>query len=627
MKRSINRILSVCLVLSLISVSPLAAQNMLVYHVVGKVVQYHQGKSTPLVMKSRINENTEINIPYGGKVELIDEKESKRITLTKAGHGTIKKMIASNDNSITKISNSYLAYVKKQMNNSGLTSKQRYTDFATVTRELDSVKAEKKKKPASFREQFDDFSNQSRKKYDSFRAECNKKYTDFVRQAWEKMGQSEPVSAPKDQEVRPEVKPVQHDTDRFYLLKRRRVKLQGEIKLAKAIESPKPQPQPVEPIVEVEQTPEEEIYSDMPFQFYGTELHIRLDESKRINLGKISPDRVADVLQHFSTKTYDNLLFDCLKIRKERKLCDWAYLLMLKELTDQFCGPGTNEAALLLGYLYYQSGYKVRFGHDDNRIYVLVASDHVIYGRGPYVIEDQFFYPIENVTGFLYICKAPFPKERTLSLYIPEQPVLDHNDDEGRTITSKFYPEISVKVKINKNLLDFYENYPSSQIDDNFLTRWAMYANTPMDSSVQAQIYPVLREKLKGLSELEAANRLLDLVQNGFKYEYDDKVWGGDRAFFAEESLHYPFCDCEDRSILYTRLVRDLLGLDCALVYYPGHLATAVKFTELPDGTYYTTKNDGVNYTICDPTYINAPVGEPMKQYKDTAPQLIRLKK
>ena len=112
MKRCINRILSVCLLLSLISISPLAAQNLLVYHVVGKVMQYHQGKSTPLVMKSRINENTEINIPYGGKVELIDEKESKRVTLTIPGHGTIKKMIANNDKSVTKLSNSYLAYVK-----------------------------------------------------------------------------------------------------------------------------------------------------------------------------------------------------------------------------------------------------------------------------------------------------------------------------------------------------------------------------------------------------------------------------------------------------------------------------------------------------------------------------------
>lgn len=626
MKRCINRILSVCLLLSLISISPLAAQNLLVYHVVGKVMQYHQGKSTPLVMKSRINENTEINIPYGGKVELIDEKESKRVTLTIPGHGTIKKMIANNDKSVTKLSSSYLAYVKKQMSNNGLTSKQRYTDFATVTRAVDSVKKEKKK-PASFRDQFNDFAKQNREKYESFRAECNKKYTDFVRQAWEKMEQSEPVVAPEDQRIRPQVLPVQPKTDRFYLLKRRRVKMQEEIKLPKAIESPQPQPQPVEPIIEVEQTPEEEIYCDMPFQFYGTELHIRLDETKRINLGEISPDRVADVLQHFSTKTYDNLLYDCLKIRKERKLCDWAYLLMLKELTDQFCGPGTSEAALLLGYLYYQSGYKVRFGHDDKRIYLLVASDHVIYGRAPYIVNGQFFYPIEDVPGFMYICKAAFPKERTLSLNISEQPTLDRNDDEGRTITSKLYPDLSVKVTINQNLLDFYESYPTSYIDDNLLTRWAMYANTPMDSSVQAQIYPVLREKLKGLSEVEAANRLLDFVQNGFVYEYDDEVWGGDRAFFAEETLHYPYCDCEDRSILFTRLVRDLLGLDCALVYYPGHLATAVKFSELPDGTYYTTTNDGLNYTVCDPTFINAPVGLPMDIYKDTAPQLIRLRK
>lgn len=625
MKRRINKILSISLLLALLCASPLAAQDLMVYHVVGNVMQYHQGKSVPLVMKARVSENTEINIPYGGKLELIDEKGSKRITLTIPGHSTIKKMIANNDKSVTKLSNSYLAYVKKQMSNSGLTSKQRYTDFATVTRAVDSVKQEKKK-PASFRDQFEAFSKQNREKYESFRAECNKKYTHFVRQAWEKMGQSEPVAAPEDQHVRPAPKPVEHATDRFCLLKKRRLRLQREISVPKEVEQPKPQPQPVEPIVEVEQTPEEEIYCDMPFQFYGTELHIRLDESKRVNLGKISPDRVADVLQHFSTKAYDNLLYDCLKIRKERKLCDWAYLLMLKELTDQFCGPGTNEAALLLGYLYYQSGYKVRFATDDNRIYLLVASDHIIYGRGPYIIDDHYFYPIEDVTGYLFICKAAFPKERTLSLYISDQPVLDHNDDEGRTITSKFYPDLSVNVKINQNLLDFYDSYPASYIDNDLLTRWAMYANTPMDSSVQAQIYPVLREKLKGLSEVEAANRLLDFVQNGFVYEYDDKVWGGDRAFFAEETLHYPYCDCEDRSILYSRLVRDLLGLDCALVYYPGHLATAVKFTEMPDGTYYTTK-DGVNYTVCDPTNIDAPVGLPMEQYENTTPQLIRLKK
>ena len=89
-------------------------------------------------------------------------------------------------------------------------------------------------------------------------------------------------------------------------------------------------------------------------------------------------------------------------------------------------------------------------------------------------------------------------------------------------------------------------------------------------------LYTPLREQLAGLDKKEAAERLLNFVQTAFVYEYDEKVWGHDRAFFAEETLFYPYCDCEDRSILFSRLVRDLLGLDAVLVYYPGHLATAV---------------------------------------------------
>lgn len=77
-----------------------------------------------------------------------------------------------------------------------------------------------------------------------------------------------------------------------------------------------------------------------------------------------------------------------------------------------------------------------------------------------------------------------------------------------------------------------------------------MYANTPMSEDVKRQIYPDLKAAINGCDQLTAVNKLLNFVQTGFEYEYDDKVWGDDRAFFAEESLYYPYCDCEDRSIL-----------------------------------------------------------------------------
>ena len=155
------------------------------------------------------------------------------------------------------------------------------------------------------------------------------------------------------------------------------------------------------------------------------------------------------------------------------------------------------------------------------------------------------------------------------------------------------------------------------------MTRWAAYANTPLEEEARQTLYPTLQKNIAGLTAKEAAERLLNFVQTAFVYEYDEKVWGGDRAFFAEETLYYPYCDCEDRSILFSRLIRDLLRLDVLLVYYPGHLATAVHFPDSIAGNYVTVS--GRRFTICDPTYIGAPVGRTMPGMENRTAKVILL--
>ena len=140
---------------------------------------------------------------------------------------------------------------------------------------------------------------------------------------------------------------------------------------------------------------------------------------------------------------------------------------------------------------------------------------------------------------------------------------------------------------------------------------------------MKEQIYPALRSAIEACDEHEAVEKLLNLVQTGLEYEYDDKVWGDDRAFFAEESLFYPFCDCEDRSILFTRLVRDLCGLKCILVYYPGHLAAAVSFKKPVEGDYISL--EGEHYTIADPTFIGASLGRTMPGMDNASATVILL--
>ena len=596
-----------------------SAQSLVAYHVVGKVTYMVNGEIKPLVMSTKVDGNTRVNVPYGGKVEFLDEKNQKRIIIKTQGQGAVSQLIKAKGNSVMELSLKYVAYVKKQLSNSGLVSQKRYSDFATVTRELDSLDTGGQKPQNPFAARFGGFKSKIDQKFQSFRQECNKKYTDFVRQAWAKMGSEPPVIKP----VEPNVKPEVYEALNALLDERQEKKATVAENIAPPVDVK--QPEPVEPIKRVALSEEEKEICEMPFIFFGSEMTVHLDETKRIQIGDITPDRIADLLLRLSGTAYDNLLYDCLELRKKHNLCDWAYLLMLKEITDQFCGTDTNEAVLMMGYLYCQSGYKIRFASDNaGHLYLLVASDYVMYGKLSYDIDGDKFYPVQEAKPVLHVCQAKFPNESNLSLRISKAMQLDGTEADSRVIKSRAYPDMKMEVTVNRSLIDFYNTYPSAYTNNDKMTYWKVYAETPMNEEVKKQTYPKLRSYLQGLSEHEAVSRLLNFVQTGFEYEYDEVIWGCDRAFFAEETLYYPYCDCEDRSILLTRLVRDLLGLDCVLIYYPGHLACAVHFTEKVKGDYYTFNQE--EYTVCDPTYINAPIGMQMPDFKNKEATIIPIK-
>lgn len=89
-------------------------QSLLVYHVVGKVTYNAKGAMKPLVMNTPVTANTSISVPYGGKVELLDEKSRKRIIIKKPGRGSIAQLSASEGNSVSELSVKYVAYVKSK---------------------------------------------------------------------------------------------------------------------------------------------------------------------------------------------------------------------------------------------------------------------------------------------------------------------------------------------------------------------------------------------------------------------------------------------------------------------------------------------------------------------------------
>ena len=455
--------------------------------------------------------------------------------------------------------------------------------------------------------QYEAFQKTARQDYKSFRDECNQKYADFLRTAWDWYEGKAPLPIPKEKNPVPPrpYEPIDENP------------ITIEPTPINPIE-PKPQPKPISPIRE-NPNPDE---IPFPVSFYGFTSEIRLPEIAKLR--DTSPNSLGKAWEALCTEEMNNAIRDCLETRIRYNLCDWAYLQFLQSMASEYCSD-TNTATLLAAFLFCQAGYQMRLGEDNGKLVMLIGSDHYIYEMPYYIIDGAAFYPLGETSKQLRICNANFESETPLSLYINDEQLLGTELSVDRSIKSRRFPEVEATSKVPVELINFFNEYPTSAAYNNPLTRWAMYANTPLAEKTKAVLYPSLKKSIENCSELEAANKLLNWVQTGFVYEYDDKVWGHDRAFFAEETLFYPYADCEDRSILFSRLVRDLLGLDVALIYYPGHLATAVKFDTDVRGDAMLI--NGEKYTVCDPTYIGAPVGAQMPNLEYDKAEAIILKK
>lgn len=137
-------------------------------------------------------------------------------------------------------------------------------------------------------------------------------------------------------------------------------------------------------------------------------------------------------------------------------------------------------------------------------------------------------------------------------------------------------------------------------------------------------MYPVFKENINAGSEPEAAEMILNFVQTAFEYKTDDEQFGYEKPMFPDETLNYPYSDCEDRAILFATLARDLLGLDVILMHYPNHIAAAVCFNSDVSGDSVVHK--GRKYIVCDPTFIGAPVGVTMPGMNNAEAEIIELK-
>ena len=453
------------------------------------------------------------------------------------------------------------------------------------------------------------YKENTQKIWAAFRDSINAAYAEKMQQRWEKfqLQAAKPVPA-KPEPPKPVAKPVEEAPAPA-------TPLPTPVAMKPKVPEKPLSPQPILPAQPIER-PAQEPAPQYTFSFHHTPCAVHLQQSQSFSLPNASESSSAAAWKKMSESGFDLVADDCLKHRERLTLDDWGYIELTKTLSESFLGKGTNESVLMQIYLLAQSGYRIRIARNNNRLIPLIPFTCDLYGYSYLTIDGEHYYLIcnEKNGGSYSVFNEKFDGEKTASLFMRSEPNLTDTPTTPKTFTSKRYPAVAAEVAVNKNLIEYYNNYPVTDY-------WNEYAKASLSRDVKKTLYPILKREIAGKSEVEAANILLNFVQTAFPYKTDQEQFGYERPLFGDEIFYYPFCDCEDRSILFCILVHDLLKLNIVMLEYPNHIATAVRFKKEVSGYYIQIEYD--KFVICDPTYIGASVGDCMPQFRDTKSAIV----
>ena len=349
--------------------------------------------------------------------------------------------------------------------------------------------------------------------------------------------------------------------------------------------------------------------------FCGQKVYVDKSLKGVCSIGNMRENAIADAYEAMCKADYKALVDDCRKVKKELNLNDWGIFLFVREASKTLC-TDENAAVVMQQFLFNELGYKSKMARraDRNQMLLFVAADCQVYGH-PYFTKDglNYYNLTSNESCQFYMCQEDSPKAKSkLNMQVNHAPAL--NAGMVNSVHKNRSGSVAVSVDVPKSLMEFYGSMP--QCD------YSVYVNAEVNPSVASKVLSTLAPLVNGKSEAEAANLLINFVQTGFQYATDQEQFGYEKPFFVEELFYYPYCDCEDRSVLYSYLVRNLLKLDVVLLDYPNHIATAVCFNENVSGDFVTV--GGKKYVVCDPTYIGASIGKAMPQFKNVAAKVLK---
>ena len=388
----------------------------------------------------------------------------------------------------------------------------------------------------------------------------------------------------------------------------------------------------VPPIMQIEEKEQKDsmvkvIMTEDPrinINYLGLPLELNYQPNIDIQLqSPINEKGIADFWYSISNIDHTTFFAQTSDYREQLRLNDWGYCLLLNEITNEVSGGSQNLSRLLLWFMLTKSGYEAKVGFAEDNVYLLLPCKNTIYGVSYVVIDDKRFYTLSfdkkqqlNISINTYDGKYP-EADDLIDLSITETPKIKSTLIEKELKFKYEDQEYTIPVTYNQTTAEYFKNYPQTDLE--------VYFKAPLSEEATYSLTLGLKPILEGRTEADAANVLLRFVQTAFQYKTDGEQFGTEKSLFSDETLFYPYSDCEDRSIIFAYLISNILDLNVIGLDYPGHISTAVHFQNELRGE--RVLYNSTNFLICDPTYINANIGMVMPKFKEVKPKIIDLQK
>jgi len=357
------------------------------------------------------------------------------------------------------------------------------------------------------------------------------------------------------------------------------------------------------------------------FNFYNQKITIQYDKKFYFHFYRVNKNNISDTWQHLSKTNFKSVIEQIKQYSKQYAFNDWAKYLLIHKLGLEIYKGDQNSANLFTWFILVKMGYDTKVGYSKNNIYLLSLVKQNLYQVAFFTLQNKKYYILTpkgkiNSIGALYTYVSNYPDASDkLSFDMSKKAINITSNIEYKNLNFQInHKHYNIKTAFSKDLVSFYKNFPQSE--------YPLYFSSQTSQNLSNSLLYQLQSLIKEKTELEAVNLLLHFVQTSFKYETDAQQFGYEKVLFPEETIYYRYSDCEDRSILFSYLVKNLLGLPVVGIKYKNHLADAVAFSTNISGDGFRYKNK--KYIITDPTYINAKAGMTMPKYKDARFTLVQ---